>query len=97
MDNGGSFLDDSHNELFITQTAPEYKFLEQNEEYDCLYLKSQYKNNWSIPVDQVEYWDFSNQPDNSSVIPLSPFENDYTKACEEDFQVLVSDENVSFD
>ena len=103
MDNGESFLDDSGDELLITQTAPEYKFLEQNEEYDCSYLNSQYENNWSIPVGKVEYWDFSNKPDNSSVIPSFPFENDYTKCHEEDFQVLVSedyfsdDENVSFD
>ena len=65
MDNGESFLDDSGDELLITQTAPEYKFLEQNEEYDCSYLNSQYENNWSIPVGKVEYWDFSNKPDTS--------------------------------
>ena len=55
-----------------------------------------------VPVGEVEYWDFSDQHDNSSEIPNSPFENDYTRARKQAFDSIVSDEyfaddeNVSF-
>ena len=95
-------LNDSSDDLFITQTAPEYKFVAQDEEYDCSYLNSQYEANWSVPVGEVEYWDFSNERDNSSEVPSSPFENDYTRARKQAFEEILSDdyfgddENVSF-
>ena len=85
-------LNDNCDDLFITQSAPEYQFLEQDEEYDCSYLDSQYEENWSIPVGEVEYWDFSNERDNSSEVPSSPFENDYTKAREPPCNKIVSEE-----
>ena len=88
-------MDDSSEDLFITQSAPEYEFLEQNEEYDCSYLDSQYEDNWSIPLGDVEYWDFSNQPDNSSVAPTLPL--DYRKPVEKGFEKLVSDDYFAED
>ena len=90
-------LNGSCEDLFITQSAPEYEFLEQNEEYDCSYLDSQYEQNWSVPVGDVEYWDFSDQRDNSSEVPSSPFENDYTRARKDSFEVLVSDDYFADD
>ena len=96
-------MDDSSEDLFITQTAPEYEMLDQNDDYDCSYLNSQYEQNWSVPLGEVKYWDFSDQHDNSSVAPSLPIVNDYTtkKACEPEFDPLVTegyfvdDENVS--
>ena len=72
-------LNDSCEDMFITQTAPGYKFLEQDEEYDCSYLDSQYESNWSIPLGEVEYVDFTYQADNSSEVP-EVLENDYILA-----------------
>ena len=92
MEGGDPFYDDSGDDIFITQTAPEYKDLEQDEEYDCSYLNSQYKQNWSVPLGEVEYWDFSNQPDNSSDVPSSPLKNDYTGPAEQVFDSLVFEE-----
>ena len=92
MEGGDPCYDDSGDDIFITQTAPEYKDLEQDEEYDCLYLNSQYEQNWSVPLGEVEYWDFSNQPDNSSDVPSSALENDYTGPAEQVFDSLVSEE-----
>ena len=43
MEGGDPFCDDSAEDLFITQTAPEYECLKQEEEYDCSYLNSQYE------------------------------------------------------
>ena len=80
MEGGDPFYDDSAEDLFITQTAPEYECLKQEEEYDCSYLNSQYEENWSVPVGEVEYWDFKDHIDNWSSVPSSPFENDYTHA-----------------
>ena len=94
-------LNDSSDDMFITQSAPEYEFLEQNEDYDCSYLNSQYEENWLILLGEVEYVDFSNQHDNSSEVP-QVLENDYTIAHEQNFEHLVAegyfgdDENVSF-
>ena len=100
-----SLHDDSGEDLFITQTAPEYKPLEGEEDYDCSYLNSQYENNWSVPVGEVEFVDFSDQRDNSSVVPSQPIKNDWTRneenVVEEKFDPLVAenyfgdDENVS--
>ena len=93
--------DDSGDDIFITQTAPEYSMLEQNEDYDCSYLNSQYESNWSIPLGDVEYVDYSNQHDNSSTVPSSPLVNEYSRQVEENFEPLISedyfadDENVS--
>ena len=92
-------MDDSSEDLFITQTALEYKMLEQDDDYDCSYLNSQHEANWSVPLGDVEYWDFSDQKDNSSVAPSLPISNEYTK--KPSFDSLVSeeyfadDENVS--
>ena len=87
-------MEDSGDEMFITQTAPEYQMLEHEVDYDCSYLNSQYEENWSIPVGEVEYWDFTNQPDNSSVAPSLPIVNDYTGNSEPEpaFQPLIGEE-----
>ena len=93
-------LNDSCEDMVITQTAPEYKFHEQDEDYNCSYLDSQYESNWSVPLGEVEYVDFSDQPDSSSEVP-EVLENDYILACKCNFEELLSegyfgdDENVS--
>ena len=91
--------DDSGDDIFITQTAPETdNILDQSVEYECDYLNSQYEENWSIPLDNVEYCDFSNQPDNSSVAPSLPLVNDYTrKRNGKEFDGIISEEYFADD
>ena len=90
-------MDDRSEDLFITQTAPEYEMLEQSVDYDCSYLDSQYERNWSVPVGNVEYWDFSDQKDNSSVAPSLPIVNDCTCGQNSAFVPLVADDYFADD
>ena len=64
---------------------------------DCSYLNSQYGSNWSVPFGDVEYWDFSNQKDNSSVAPSLPIVNDYTHGDNSAFIPLVGDDYLADD
>ena len=99
-----SLFNDSAEDLFITQTAPEYQILEESEEYDCSYLNSQYEEYWSVPIGEVEYVDFSDQRDNSYDVPSLPIKNDWTDdqdVVEEKFDPIAAEgyfadyENVS--
>ena len=68
--------DDSGDAIFLTQNTFSERNtssdLQKSQECDCPYLDSQYESNWSIPMGEVEYWDFSETPDNSSIAPSLP-------------------------
>ena len=89
--------DSAADDIFITQTAPEHNILDQSVEYGCDYLDSQYESNWSIPMGDVEYWDFTGHPDTSSVAPSLPLHNDFTSNQQEPFVPLDSDDYFADD